>query len=326
MIEVDRLCKTFGGRPAVSDVTFNVPKGEILGFLGPNGAGKSTTMRILTCYMPATSGTARVAGFDVFDRSMEVRRRVGYLPENPPLYEEMTVASYLAFSARLKGVKGKEVAAKAQRAAKLCGLSDVYHRIIGHLSRGYRQRVGLAQALIHDPQVLILDEPTVGLDPAQIKEIRDVIKGLRGEHTIIFSTHILPEVTAVCDSVVIINYGRIVEARRLAELAAGEREVETVHLQVARDSEAVPAELGSLPGVLSVGRLDGRAGGYAVKLAADAAVRERLAGQVVQRGWGLMEMTPVAPSLEEIYLSLTSGSAGAPAPRVTPAVSAESAA
>jgi ABC-2 type transport system ATP-binding protein len=310
MIEVVHLTKTFGGRPAVKDVSFQVRRGEILGFLGPNGAGKTTTMRILTCYMPATSGTARVAGFDVFEQSMEVRRRIGYLPENPPLYNEMTVRRYLEFVARIKGVTGRQIAARIEAVSTQCGIKDVLGRVIGHLSKGFRQRVGLAQALINDPEVLILDEPTVGLDPAQIVEIRQVIKGLSGERTIIFSTHILPEVTATCTSVVIINYGRAVVAGPLSELAAGRGNGHGLRLHVARDDERIAADLGALPGVVSVLREPGRPGGYALKVEGSLDQRERIAAHIVRAGWGLTEMTPLTPTLEDIYLSLTGGADG----------------
>jgi len=310
MIEVDHLSKSFGGRPAVKDISFRVEKGQILGFLGPNGAGKTTTMRILTCYMPATSGTARVAGFDVFSDSMEVRRRVGYLPETPPLYDEMSVKSYLEFAARLKGVANRHIRARIDTVASQCGLTQVLPRVIGHLSRGFRQRVGLAQALINDPPVLILDEPTIGLDPAQIVEIRQVIKSLAGDHTVIFSTHILPEVTATCHSVVIINYGQAVIAGPLSELAAGESGSMKLHLQVARDGDGVGRTLESFPGVRGVSRDGARAGAYRLTVDPTSDLRERLAGHVVGSGWGLLEMTTVSPSLEDIYLSLT-GSSGA---------------
>jgi len=308
MIEVDHLSKSFGGRPAVQDVSFRVEKGQILGFLGPNGAGKTTTMRILTCYMPASSGTARVAGFDVFEQSMEVRRRVGYLPETPPLYDEMTVASYLDFTARLKGVASRRVKTRLDAVAAQCGLTEVLPRVIGHLSRGFRQRVGLAQALINDPPVLILDEPTIGLDPAQIVEIRQVIKNLAGEHTVIFSTHILPEVTATCHSVVIINDGRAVVAGPLSELSAGKAGTRLLHLQVAHDGSGVIDSLAALPGVKGIARDGARPGAYRVTVDAAVDLRERLAGHVVGSGWGLLELTTVTPSLEDIYLSLTSGS------------------
>ncbi len=313
MIEVEGLTKAFGGRTAISDVSFTAAKGEILGFLGPNGAGKTTTMRILTCFMPATRGTARVEGFDVFEQSLEVRRRVGYLPESPPLYDEMTVRSYLDFVARIKGVPARQTAARIDAAASRCGLTDVLRRIIGHLSRGYRQRVGLAQALITDPPVLILDEPTVGLDPAQIKELREVIKSLGGDRTIIFSTHVLSEVTATCSSVAIINYGRIVQVGPLSALAAGAHATRRLHLQVARDGTAVELDLAALPGVLAVERDGLRSGGYGLTVDASDEPRERVAARVVERGWGLLELTPVTPSLEEIYLSLTGGAAARPA-------------
>jgi len=305
MIEVDHLTKEFGGRTAVRDVSFKVNKGEILGFLGPNGAGKTTTMRILTCYMPATSGTARVAGHDVFEESMEVRRNIGYLPENPPLYEEMTVRSYLDFAARLRGVPGRKVRERIDAAAQRCGLTEVLPRIIGHLSRGYRQRVGLAQALIHDPQVLILDEPTVGLDPAQIVEIRRMIVELGADHTIIFSTHILPEVAATCTSVVIINEGEARVAGSLNAIAAGKGMSHKVHLRVARDGEAVVRDLRTLPGVGTVRGDVAVSGGYWIEAEPSDALRENIARFVVEKGWGLLEMSSVAPSLEEIYLSAT---------------------
>ncbi|HKY32091.1 MAG TPA: ATP-binding cassette domain-containing protein [Candidatus Polarisedimenticolia bacterium] len=311
MIEVDHVSKSFGGRPAVKDVSFQVPRGEILGFLGPNGAGKTTTMRILTGYLPATSGTARVAGFDVFEQSMEVRRRVGYLPETPPLYNEMTVRSYLTFVARLKGVPKRQVKQRIDAVASQCGATDVLPRVIGHLSKGYRQRVGLCQALINDPPVLILDEPTVGLDPAQIVEIRQVIKGLAGDHTIVFSTHILPEVTATCSSVVIINYGQAVVAGPLSELAAGEGGGQRLRLHVSRDEEWLLADLSAIPGVSGASREAGRPGSYLLRVDAGPELRERLAAHVVTRGWGLLELTPLTPTLEDIYLSLTGGAAAA---------------
>ena len=210
MIEVAKLTKRYGDLAAVDDVSFTAPAGQILGFLGPNGAGKTTTMRIITGFLPATSGTVRVEGFDVFEQSAEVRRRIGYLPETPPLYSEMTVVPYLRFVARLKGMSRGDIPAALDRVLATCGLTTVADRMLGHLSKGFRQRVGLAQALIHDPPVLILDEPTIGLDPRQIIEIRGLIKTLAGKRTVVLSTHILPEVSQVCDKVVIINDGRIV--------------------------------------------------------------------------------------------------------------------
>jgi len=218
MIEVERLTKYYGEVRGIEDISFKVGKGEIVGFLGPNGSGKTTTMRILTCYMPATSGKARLAGFDVETQSMEVRRRIGYLPEHPPLYNEMRVASYLGFCGRLKGLARDKVRERIEEVVATCGLESEKNRIIGQLSKGFRQRVGLAQALIHNPEILILDEPTIGLDPKQNADIRGLIKSLAGERTIILSTHILPEVTLTCERVIIIHQGRIVADSRLESL------------------------------------------------------------------------------------------------------------
>jgi ABC-2 type transport system ATP-binding protein len=218
MIEVRNLTKRYGDLVAVDDVSFTAQKGEILGFLGPNGAGKTTTMRIITGFLPATSGTVKVAGFDIFDDSYEVRKRIGYLPESPPLYNDMSVTAYLDFVTRIKGVARAEARAAVARALETCGLTTVTRRVLGHLSKGFRQRVGLAQALIHNPSVLVLDEPTIGLDPRQIIEIRSLIRELAGERTVILSTHILPEVAQLCQKVVIINEGRIAVEDQLANL------------------------------------------------------------------------------------------------------------
>ncbi len=218
MIEVANLSKRYGDLPAVRDVSFTAPTGQILGFLGPNGAGKTTTMRIITGFLPATGGTVRVEGFDVFEQSSEVRRRIGYLPENPPLYNDMAVGSYLRFVAKLKGMSRGDIGDALDRVLDMCGLTGVRDRLLGHLSKGYRQRVGLAQALIHDPPVLVLDEPTIGLDPRQIIEIRSLIKTLGGKRTVVLSTHILPEVAQVCDKVVIINDGHVVLEDTLANI------------------------------------------------------------------------------------------------------------
>jgi ABC-2 type transport system ATP-binding protein len=236
MIEVQHLTKRYGDIVAISNVSFRVASGQILGFLGPNGSGKTTTMRIITGFMPATSGTVKVADFDIFDDSFEVRKRIGYLPEHPPLYNDMTVLAYLRFVARIKGVPKAEIADALDRALTRCGLTDVTHRVTGHLSKGYRQRVGLAQAIIHNPVVLVLDEPTVGLDPQQIIEIRSLIKELAGAHTVILSTHILPEVAQVCEKVVIINAGRIVVEDMLANLTQGQS-LEDVFLRAIAQEE-----------------------------------------------------------------------------------------
>lgn len=221
MVEVSRLTKYYADLPAIRDVSFTAQRGEILGFLGPNGAGKSTTMRIIAGFMPATEGTVTVDGFDVFKESHEVRRRLGYLPENPPLYSDMTTSSYLKFIARIKGVSRRQIRAALEATLEKCSLEAVAYRLLKHLSKGYRQRVGLAQALIHNPPVLILDEPTLGLDPKQIIEIRTLIKELSADRTVILSTHILPEVSQICDKVVIINEGKVVVEKGLDELTAG---------------------------------------------------------------------------------------------------------
>ncbi len=218
MIQVEQLTKRYRDLVAVDGLTFEVKKGEILGFLGPNGAGKSTTMKILTGFMPATSGTAKVAGFDVFEHPLEVKRRVGYLPENPPVYPEMTVHAYLRFVAELKGVPGRAIGGELERVANLTSVAGVMDRLISNLSKGYRQRVGLAQAIVGNPEVLVLDEPTSGLDPQQIREVRELIRGLAGQHTIILSTHTLPEVTAMCDRALIIRGGRMVACDTLENL------------------------------------------------------------------------------------------------------------
>ena len=240
MIEVANLSKRYGDLRAIEGVSFTAVKGQILGFLGPNGAGKTTTMRIITGFMPATSGTVRVEGFDVFDQSNEVRRRIGYLPENPPLYNDMSVAPYLRFVARLKGLGRREVGEALERVLATCGLDDVRDRLLGHLSKGYRQRVGLAQALIHDPPVLVLDEPTIGLDPRQIRDIRALVRTLGGKRTIVLSTHILSEVTEVCDKVVIINDGRIALEDQLANMTRDGRKLEDIFIEtISREAPAV---------------------------------------------------------------------------------------
>lgn len=231
MIEVQHLTKRYGDLTAVADISFSVSSGQILGFLGPNGSGKTTTMRIITGFLPATAGTVKVSGFDIFEDSFEVRKRIGYLPETPPLYNDMTVASYLRFVARLKGMPRAEIAGALDRALARCGLTQVTDRVTGHLSKGYRQRVGLAQAIIHNPDVLILDEPTVGLDPQQIIEIRSLIKELAGAHTVVLSTHILPEVAQVCEKVVIINAGKVVKEDLIADLTKEGQTLEEVFLR-----------------------------------------------------------------------------------------------
>ena len=303
MIEVHRLTKRYGDRTAIEDVTFRVERGEVLGFLGPNGAGKTTTMRILTGFMPPTQGTARVAGYDVLEHPTEVKRRIGYLPEHPPLYPELTVREYLSFVAAIKGVPRGRIARALDHVVEQCGLQEVRHRVIRHLSRGYQQRVGLAQALVHDPEVLVLDEPTLGLDPRQIAEIRRLIKALAGERTVILSSHILPEVTATCGRVVIIHEGRVVATDTLEGLTARLRGAEQLSLRLRRPGPDVARRLEALPGVRRV--VPAGDGTYTVESALGQDVREAVARCAVEADWGLLELTSLAMSLEDVFLKLT---------------------
>ncbi len=307
MIDVQHLTKRYGRVTAVDDVSFRVERGEILGFLGPNGAGKTTTMRVLTGYMPATEGRTLVAGFDVFEQPIEAKRRTGYLPETPPLYPEMTIHEYLAFVARIKAVPPAERTKRVAAVMERTRISDVADRHCAKLSKGYRQRVGLAQALIHNPDVLILDEPTAGLDPKQIIETRELIKGLAGDHTVILSTHILPEVSQTCQRVVIINKGKVVAVDTPANLTSRLRGSETMYVQVDGGEADVAASLGQVPGVTKVTAADRHDGvvGYEVESTRGRDVRRELARAVVSRGWGLLELRPVRMSLEDIFLSLT---------------------
>jgi ABC-2 type transport system ATP-binding protein len=308
LIEVKDLTKSFGERTAVDHVSFVVNRGEILGFLGPNGAGKTTTMRILTGFLPATSGTAQVAGFDVFNDSLEVRKRIGYLPENPPLYLDMSVSAYLDFVARIKNVPAEKRQARVEDAMAKTNITDKRHELIKRLSRGYKQRVGLAQALVHDPEVIILDEPTVGLDPKQIIEVRHLIKGLAGSHTIILSTHILPEVSMTCDRVVIINRGRIAAIDTPANLTMQLKGGQNVLLEVAADQNAVCAAVREIPGVRKVTSEPAGANGRValmVEVSAGQDVRSQIAARIVGKGWPLYELRGVNLSLEEIFLELT---------------------
>jgi ABC-2 type transport system ATP-binding protein len=309
MIEVQHLTKRYGRVTAVDDLTFKVERGEILGFLGPNGAGKTTTMRILTGYMPATEGKAMVAGFDVFNQPLEAKRRTGYLPETPPLYPEMTVREYLQFVARIKikGISSSERRQRVTDAMRRTRVLDMADRHCGKLSKGYRQRVGLAQAIIHNPEVLILDEPTAGLDPKQIIETRQLIKELAGTHTIILSTHILPEVSQTCERVVIINKGRMVAVDTPDNLTAKLRGSETMYVQVdALGQDATPA-LRAIHGVTDVTVADAHDGlvGYEVSTTSGHDVRRDLARAIVEQNWGLLELRPTRMSLEDIFLSLT---------------------
>jgi ABC-2 type transport system ATP-binding protein len=311
VIEVQHLTKQYGRVTAVSDISFRVERGEILGFLGPNGAGKTTTMRILTGYMPATEGKAVVAGFDVFDQPIEAKRRTGYLPETPPLYPDMTVKEYLDFVAKVKGVPAADRRERIRQVMERVQVADMAGRLCSKLSKGYRQRVGLAQAIIHNPDVLILDEPTAGLDPKQIIETRKLIKELAGDHTIILSTHILPEVSQTCERVVIISKGRVVAEDTPHNLTARLRGAETLYVQVdANGANAAPA-LERVPGVTKVTEADrhDRAIGYEVQSESGRDVRRDLARAVVVGGWGLLELRPTHVSLEEVFLSLTTDEA-----------------
>jgi ABC-2 type transport system ATP-binding protein len=307
VIEVQHLTKRYGPVTAVDDVSFRVERGEILGFLGPNGAGKTTTMRILTGYMPATDGKAIVAGFDVFDQPIEAKRRTGYLPETPPLYPDMTVGEYLSFVAKIKGVPPADRVERIRSVMDRTRIADMTNRMCGKLSKGYKQRVGLAQALIHNPDVLILDEPTAGLDPKQIIETRQLIKHLAGDHTIILSTHILPEVSQTCQRVVIINKGHVVAVDTPDNLTARLRGSETMYVQVDGNGADVGAALTRIGGVTRVAESDRRDGivGYEVESEKGHDVRRELARAVVSSGWGLLELRPMRMSLEEIFLSLT---------------------
>jgi ABC-2 type transport system ATP-binding protein len=310
MIEVRDLTKYYGPKVALQDVSFEAAPGDILGLLGPNGAGKSTAMRILTGYLPPTSGTARIAGFDVVEHSLEVRRRIGYLPENVPLYTDMTVSAYLDFVARAKGVGQRR--ASVDWAMEAARIDHVAGTIIGRLSKGYRQRVGLAQAILGDPEVLILDEPTVGLDPNQIIETRALIKALGGDRTIILSTHILPEVSMVCNKVVIINRGSVVAVDTPEALTRRLIGTDRVALAVRGPSAEVEQRLRRVPGVLAVTQSPASNGVLRFEVDAEpgADIREQVAAAVVEGGWGLQELRGQGLSLEEIFLQLTTSEEG----------------
>lgn len=304
MISAKHLCKNFGSVQAVNDVSFEVEKGEIVGFLGSNAAGKTTTMRILTCYFPPTSGTATVAGFDVFTHSLEVRRNVGYLPENVPLYTDMPVDYFLDFVAALKGVPGKERDKKVESAIVRCGLESVAEKNIGNLSKGFRQRVGIAQAIITDPPVLILDEPTVGLDPKQIVEIRNLIKSFAGKSTVILSTHILHEIEKVCDRILLINRGEIIAYDTLPNLSEKLQGQYSLKLSVKGNTEKVKGILKGIEGVFKVsdqGKADKGIYGYGLKISKELGVRERIASALNTGDYQVLEMTLEQLSAEDIF-------------------------
>src|ERR1700739_4247558 len=327
MIIVKDVTKRYARATAVDQVSFSVAKGQIVGFLGPNGAGKTTTMRILTCFLSPTSGTASVAGFDVLEQPLEVKKRIGYLPETPPLYFEMETAEYLRFVGKLKGLSGAELEKRIDYVCERCFVGDVKNKLLGKLSKGYRQRVGLAQAIIHNPDVLILDEPTAGLDPKQINETRDLIKGLAGDHTIILSTHILPEVEQTCQQVVIINKGKLVATDSVNNLQNRARGAGSVLIEVAGrmgalDASAVQRRLEQVAGVSRVVLKDTRDNRsvFEVESERDHVVRGDLARAVVEAGWNLNELRSAAVSLEEVFLQLTnSDTANSQADQAAPA-------
>lgn len=308
MIKVADVTKRYGPKTAVKNISFEVKRGEIVGFLGPNGAGKTTTMRILTGFLPPTSGTAEVGGFDVREEPIEVKRRIGYLPESPPLYPEMEVGDYLRFVARIKAIPKKDVSRRIDCALDRTASGSVRDTLIGKLSKGYRQRVGLAQALIHSPEVLVLDEPTSGLDPKQIIEVRRLIRALAGEHTIILSTHILPEVSDTCSRVIIINEGRIEASDTPENLRANLQGANALLLEVEGPADEIQERLAMERGVRSVNRQseDGRRIVWRVEAEKDEQIARRLADAVVNSGWGLFSMRPLDLSLEDIFLKLTS--------------------
>jgi len=332
MITVQQLTKRYARNTAVDHVSFEVGKGQIVGFLGPNGAGKTTTMRMLTCFLPPTSGSATVAGFDVLEKPLEVKRRIGYLPEMPPLYPEMRTAEYLEFVGKIKGLRGLDLANRVEYVLDRCAAADVKDKVLGKLSKGYRQRVGLAQAIIHNPDVLILDEPTAGLDPKQINETRDLIKSLAGDHTIILSTHILPEVEQTCEQVIIIDKGKLVATDSVNNLQSRARGAGSVLVEVAGrdgalDSAAVQRRLEQVPGVSRVLFKESRENRliFEVEGKRDRAIRGDLARAVVESGWDLNELRTAAVSLEEVFLQLTSADAAKDSGKQTPAAGRDAA-
>jgi len=315
MIKVEGLTKRYARNVAVDNISFEVEKGGIVGFLGPNGAGKTTTMRVLTCFLPPSSGSASVAGFDVLEHPLEVKKRIGYLPESPPLYPDMEVKEYLTFVGRLKGISGADIDRRVDEVSGRCSVGDVRNKLIGKLSKGYRQRVGLAQAIIHNPEVLVLDEPTSGLDPKQIIETRELIHSLAGDHTIILSTHILSEIEHSCDKVIIISHGKLVATDTVANLTNRLRGSEAVSLEIDSADGLNPtdatARLEQVPGVSRVVLKESKDGRhiFEVESLQGRSVRGDLARTVVGAGWNLNELRPVGLSLETIFLQLTASEA-----------------
>ena len=303
MIEVKNLTRYYGTRRAINNISFQIAKGEVVGFLGPNGAGKSTTMNIISCILPASSGSAKINGFDTFEQSLEIRKVIGYLPETPPLYSDMIVSDYLNFAAGVRGVDTKRISSSVDRVIEKCSLKDVSHRIIGRLSKGYQQRVGLAQSMVHDPEILILDEPTIGLDPIQIIEIRKLIQELTAEHTIILSSHILPEITQICKRVIIINEGEIAAVDSLGGLAASLRKSERLSLTVRNSENNVAQQLNGLDQVISATNSEGNE--YLIECALRSNLQDGIAKLALENNWGIIELKPVSMTLEDIFLKLT---------------------
>ena len=308
MIEVSDLTKNFGDFPAISSLTFSVEQGEILGFLGPNGAGKTTAMKIITGFMPPTSGTVEVAGFDIVEHSLDARKHIGYLPETVPLYTDMTVSDYLSFMGTIRGMSSTEIKSRRSEVIDLCRLDEYQTTIIGKLSKGYRQRVGIAQAILHEPDVLILDEPTIGIDPIQVVETRQLIKDLGKDHTLILSSHILPEVSMICDRVIIIHEGQIVAIDDPVNLGTNLSGIERVELEIKGPNSEIINILESVPGVEDIERIRVSGGAYhryhiTVSLGQD--IRTDLASKVIENGWGLLKLQSLGMSLEEIFLRLT---------------------
>ncbi len=306
MIKVENLTKRYAGVTAINNLNFEVEKGEIVGFLGPNGAGKSTTMKILTGYLPASSGRATIAGFDVFEQSVEARRRLGYLPENTPLYTDMRVHEYLRYRASLKGVPGRKMRQSVGDVLELCSLRDVQHKLIGALSKGYRQRVGLADALVHDPDLLILDEPTIGLDPNQIRHVRELIKNLGGKRTVLISTHILPEVEIMCSRVIVIHKGKIRASDTAENLLKTQRTVGSMRLEAKVGADNATADLQKLPGVKEVtGDKDGDYSVFQLRLEANTDPSEEVMRLAANKRWTVREITRRRPTLEDVFVELT---------------------
>ena len=307
MIEVKNLTKYYGTKMALDDISFSAHEGEVLGFLGPNGAGKSTTMKIITCYLSATEGSVTVDGFDVFNDSLEVRKRIGYLPEHPPLYLDMTVKNYLEFAAKIKGVSRKHTRESVDTVVEKCGLKRYYKTYCNSLSKGFRQRVGIAQAMVHEPKILILDEPTIGLDPIQIIEIRNLIKSFGGDHTVILSTHILPEVDVTCDRILIINDGKVVAEDSTSNLRSTSVQDEEITLEFRGKSSKIQTKIERIKGVTTVTKQPSAQESTIFKIMSKHGieVRPEIAKTVIEEGLDILELKYIALALEQIFMKIT---------------------